>query len=76
MNEKMVKIGERTNDAGIGEGFAIGMTICVVIGIVLSELGGYYNAIFYLLPCGLAVGSIIGFVLKRPKTVTAKTERG
>ena len=65
MTEKMIKIGQRTNDAGTCKGLAIGMSICVAIGIVLSEFGGYYIAIPLSIIFGSAVGIIIDVVLKR-----------
>ena len=65
MTEKIIKIGERPNDAGIHKGLAIGMTICIAIGIVLSEFRGYYIAIPLSIVFGGTVGTIIDAVLER-----------
>lgn len=47
------------------KGVAIGMIICVAIGIALSELGGYHNAAPFSIVYGAAVGSWIGIALER-----------
>jgi len=65
MSEKIIKIGERTDDAGIHKGLAIGMTMCIAIGIVLSELRGYYIAIPLSIVFGGTVGTIIDAFLER-----------
>lgn len=47
------------------KGVVVGMVICVAIGIVLSELGGYHGAIPSSIIYGAALGSWIGIALER-----------
>ena len=61
---------EKNNDkqmqknAGMNKGLAIGMVICVAIGIVLSEFGGFHNILTWSIIFGSAVGIIIGSILE------------
>jgi threonine/homoserine efflux transporter RhtA len=55
----------RSRGRGMSEGLAIGMLASAAICIPLCELGGYRDAVNYLLPCGVAAGGVIGFLLER-----------
>lgn len=50
---------------GMGGGLVIGMSICVTVGIALSELGGYHDVIPYSIIFGSAVGLLLGSILER-----------
>lgn len=50
---------------GMSEGLAIGMPICIAIGIVLSEVWGLYIAIPLSIVFGGATGVLIGTALER-----------
>ena len=62
---RKIKKEGRPKGAGMGEGLAIGMTICVVIGIALSELTGYYYTVVIWIPIGDALGFGIGAYLEK-----------
>lgn len=50
---------------GISEGFAIGLLVSAAICISLREIGGYRSAPDFFLPCGIALGGVIGFFLEK-----------
>ena len=57
-----------TEESRFAQGLAIGMGTAVAIGILLSFLGGYREAMSYAVVAGMAGGSIIGFLLEwRPR---------
>ena len=62
---RKIKKEGRPKGADMGEGLAIGMTICVVIGIALSELTGYYYTVVIWIPIGAALGFGIGTYLEK-----------
>ena len=62
---RKIKKEGRQKGAGMSEGLAIGMIICVVIGIALSELTGYYYSIVIWIPIGAALGFGIGTYLEK-----------
>ena len=56
---RMIKKGIiKPKGTNYSKGLAIGMSICVAIGIVLSEFGGYYIAI----PLSIVFGSAVGII--------------
>ena len=57
--------------SGMGKGCGIGMSVCVAIGIALSELGGYHDAMAHSIIFGSAVGLILGSILERQERKTS-----
>ena len=51
--------------SGMSKGITIGMCICVFVGIVLSELGGFHIAGEMSIVFGSAVGIVLRAVLER-----------
>jgi len=57
----------QSNGSGVhmNKGFAIGMPICIAIGIVLSEVWGYHDVIPYSIVFGCATSVLFGAALER-----------
>ena len=55
-----------TEDTRSAQGLAIRLGTVVAIGMLVSELGGNHEAIYYFIVVGAAGGSILGFILDRP----------
>ena len=52
-----------TEKSRFAQGLAIGMGTAVAIAILLSELGGYHEAMSYAVVAGTALGSVLGLLL-------------
>ena len=57
-------INEVNNMSGISKGLAIGMSICVLGAIALSEIWGYHEVYTLSIIFGSALGVILGTVFE------------
>jgi hypothetical protein len=63
---RMIKKGViKPKSHNYSKGLVIGMIICVVSGIALSELGGYHDVASHSIVYGAAVGSWVGIALEK-----------
>ena len=63
---RMIKKGViKPKGNNYSKGLAIGMIICVVSGIALSELEGYHDVASHSIVYGAAVGSWLGVALEK-----------